>query len=97
MSAETGFDDLFDDGVYRAAQTTFQGRAHPLKPQGQTHYRGASRPARQGLPAELSSAHWGRLPAFGRPPASRRTAVHADPRGGEVEGGFEAQKFRFAG
>jgi hypothetical protein len=101
---ETSYDDLFDDAIFRTTQTTFQGRAHPLKPQGQTYYRGASRPASQGMPAALSSAHWGRLPAFGRPTAyaSRRVvfAVARDPARPKAAWGgpsFEARTYRFAG
>ena len=62
---ETSFDDLFDNGMYQTAQTTFQGRSHSLKPHGQTHYRGATEYSSQGMPLRSSTAHWNYLPNGG--------------------------------
>ena len=56
---DTSYDDLFDDAVYRNAQTTFSGQSHRLKPQSQTYYRPAVRYATQGIPEDLSLAHGG--------------------------------------
>lgn len=74
---ETSFDDLFDDPAYRAAQTSFAGHAHHLKPHGQTHYRPVVEYATQGLPGRASSAHWDYLPDSG---AQRHAVPHAAPR-----------------
>ncbi len=54
---DTGFDDLFDDGVFRSAQASFRGQGHRLVPRGQTSFRGSVEHGAQGLPADRSSAH----------------------------------------
>lgn len=67
---ETSFDDLFDGPTYRAAQTTFAAQGHRRMPHGHTHYRPAAQQhIEQGIPAQLSSAHWDRLPVTARPAA----------------------------
>jgi len=47
---ETSYNDLFDDGAYRAAQASFNAQAHSLTPRGQTYYRGRDE---QGLSTVL--------------------------------------------
>ena len=68
---ETSYDDLFDDNIYRTAQTAFRAQGHRLKPAGATHDRRAVEYPGQGIPLELSSAHWEWLPGpkNRRPPA----------------------------
>ena len=81
---DTGYDDLFDDGAFRAAQTTFAGHAHRLKPQGLTHFRPMVSLPAQGLPAHAATAHGGARasPAGGgaQQPAAHHRAAWAAAR-----------------
>lgn len=92
---DAGFDDLFDEPVYRAAQTTFCARGHRMMPHGQTHYRPAVTHAQQGIPEDRDTAHWGWIPARDPRPISRAAyaggrLAHTLARDSGIPGGLGA-------